>query len=118
HSSTPQRTQTWRLNSTTLHQPHHQQIIHNILSSHSNMQYPHQWDDCKDKIQSYLKAVGRPAARCRREGIKNLTNRLYKLQQSPSPSTSKITAIQAQIKSLQDIQARSIAIRSRVRWIE
>src|SRR5437879_2855965 len=116
--SKQQRSQTWRLNSAMLQEPRHKQVIHNILATHSNLQYPHQWDDCKDKIQSYLKAVGRPAARCRREGIKNLTNRLYKLQQSPSPSTSKITAIQAQLKSLQDIQARSIAIRSRVRWIE
>src|SRR5437016_2288598 len=79
---------------------------------------PHDWDNCKDQIQSLLKSIGRPAAHCRREGIKNLTNRLCKLQSLNPPPLAKITAIQTTLKALQDIQAKSIAIQSRVRWIE
>ena len=113
-----QRTPTWRLNSNLLNNPSTTRIINNILNSHSPIQFPHEWDDCKDQIQSLLKSVGRPAARCRREGIKNLTNRLRKLQSLNPPPLAKITAIQTTLKALQDIQAKSIAIQSRVRWIE
>src|SRR5437879_3880340 len=112
------RSQTWRLNASLLQNPTHHQIILNILAIHSHIQSPYQWDDCKDKIQAYLKTVGRSAARCRTKGIQNLTNRLCKLQNSPFPSSPKISAIQAKIKSLQTIQANSIAIRSTTRWME
>src|SRR5438128_4904203 len=82
------RSQTWRLNASLLHNPIHHQVILNTLSTHTHIQSPYQWDDSKDKIQAYLKTVGRPAARCRTEGIQNLTNRLRKLQNSPDhPST-------------------------------
>src|SRR5438128_10973211 len=84
--SKQQHTKTWRLNSSLLQNPHTTQIINNILSTYSDMQFPHHWDDCKDAIQSFLQSMGRPAARCRKEGIKNLTNRLNKLQNINPPT--------------------------------
>ena len=92
------RSQTWRLNASLLQNPIHHQVILNILSLHTHIQSPLQWDDCKDKIQAYLKAVGRPTARCRTTGIQNLTNRLHKLQNSSTPSSPKISAIQTRIR--------------------
>ena len=68
-------------------------MINNILSPASPISSTYEWDERKDLIRALLKSMGQPAAHHRKEGIKNLTNRLNKLMSLQPPPTTKITAI-------------------------
>src|SRR6185312_13881563 len=94
------------------------QVIHNILNTHQHPSAPQDWDTCKKEIQSFCSSIGRPVSRCRRQGIKNLTNRIRKLQNLPSPPTSTITTLTNRLHSLESQLSHSIAIRSRSKWQE
>lgn len=46
---------------TLLQNPSAHQIIMNILNNYMNLQFPHEWDNCKDQIYTFLQAIGWPA---------------------------------------------------------
>src|SRR5207237_921983 len=61
---------------------------------------------------------GKIQAKKQRDGIINLTNRIRKLQSSPSPNTHNIAKTTRKLKALEETASKAYAIQSRVCWYE
>ena len=108
----------WRFNASLLKSKKHVAAIEQIILLHPPLKSAEQWDDIKDAIKTYCKQAGKTTKSKRQESIKNLTNRLSKLQRAVCPNPSTIAAITNRLKELEKAQAEAMAIRSRVKWRE
>ena len=108
----------WRFNASFLKSTKHTKAIERIISLHPPIKNAYEWDDLKDSVRNYCQKAGREAKGKRTEGIRNLTNRLNKLQKTGSPNLTKIAAITNRLAEMEKALSEAMAIRSRIRWKE
>src|SRR6185295_10134171 len=108
----------WRFNATLLKSKKHTEAIEQIITMHPPIRETYQWDDIKDDIKTYCKKAGRTNKAKRAESIRNLTNRLNKLQRSANPNTATIEAVTNRLKILEQANSEAMAIRARIKWRE
>src|SRR6185369_2471825 len=108
----------WRFNASLLKSTRHTKAIERIISLHPPIRNAHEWDDIKDSIKTYCQKAGKENKYKRMEGIRNLTNRLNKLQQTATPNPAKIAAITNRLRELENAHSEAMAIRSRIKWRE
>ena len=108
----------WHMNTKFLNKPYVVEQISSILSSYTPPSSPSSWDDCKHKIFLFYKQYTSSQSRKNKSAIINLSNRIAKLQNSPSPNYKLISKLSSILSSLQSKLSSSMAIRSRTRWYE
>jgi exonuclease III len=108
----------WRFNSSLLKSKKHTSAIEQIILSHPPLKNAHQWDDIKDSIKVYCQQAGRANKAKRTESIKNLTNRLNKLQRAANPNPATIASVTNRLRELEKAHSDAMAIRSRIKWKE
>src|SRR6185312_14271636 len=69
-------------------------------------------------IKTYCQKAGRTTKSKRIESIRNLTNRLNKLQRANNPNLATITSVTNRLRELERAHSEAMAIRSRVKWRE
>ena len=108
----------WRFNSSLLKSKKHSAAIEQIILSHPPLKSAYQWDDIKDSIKTYCQQAGRTTKNKRIESIKNLTNRLNKLQRAANPNPATIASVINRLRELEKAHSDAMAIHSRVKWKE
>src|SRR6185436_13535796 len=108
----------WCFNATLLRSTKHTNAIEHIITLHPLINNAYEWDDLKDNIKNYCKKAGRERKAKRIEGIRNLTNRLNKLQRAANPNLTKIMAVTNRLKELEEAHSEAMAIHSRIKWKE
>ena len=108
----------WRFNASLLKSHKHTEAIEQIILLHPPLKSAYQWDDIKDSIRTYCKQAGKDTKSKRQEGIRNLTNRLNKLQRAQPPNTTAIALVTNKLRELEKAHSEAMAIRSRTKWRE
>ena len=108
----------WRMNTSLLSIPYVKNNISSILSSHTPPSSPSSWDDCKKDIKNFMSSISTSYAKKTNSSIKNLTNRIYKLENSKNPDTTLISHLKNILAKLEHKKLTSLAIRSKIKWYE
>jgi len=116
-SSIPSHPQ-WRMNTSYLSIPHVKDSISKILNSYHSPSSPSSWDNCKKDIKSFYKSISSSYSHKLKASIKNLTNRISKLENSPNPNSLQISHLKNILSNLEHKSFISLAIKSRTLWYE
>ena len=108
----------WRMNTSLLSIPYIKNTISSILSSYTPPSSPSSWDDCKKDIKNYMTSISTSHAKKTRSSIKNLTNRIHKLENSKHPDTILISHLKNILAKLEHKKLVSLSIRSKINWYE
>ena len=108
----------WHFNSSLLKSREHTAAIEQIILSYPPLRTAHQWDDIKDSVKTYCQQAGRRTKTKRQESIRNLTNRLNKLQKATNPNPTTIASVTNRLREIERAHSEAMAIRSRIKWRE
>jgi len=117
-SSTTLPRPQWRMNTSLLSIPYVKNNISSILSSYTPPSSPSNWDDCKNDIKNFMSSISTSCAKKTNSSIKNLTNRIYKLENSKNPDITLISHLKNILSKLEHNKLTSLAIRSKIKWYE
>jgi len=100
----------WRFNASFLKSTKHTKAIECIISLHPPIRNAHEWDDLKDSVRTYCQKAERESKAKQTEGIRNLTNRLNKLQRAANPNPVKIAAITHRLAEMEKALSEAVVI--------
>ena len=106
------------MNTSYLSIPHVKDSISKILNSYHSPSSPSSWDNCKKDIKSFYKSISSSYSHKLKASIKNLTNRISKLENSPNPNSLQISHLKNILSNLEHQSFISLAIKSRTLWYE
>src|SRR6185312_279227 len=103
----------WHMNTSLLSIPYVKNNISSILSSYTPPSSPSNWDDCKNDIKNFMSSISTSYAKKTNSSIKNLTNRIHKLENSNNPDITLISHLKNILSKIEHNKLTLLAIRSK-----